>query len=165
MHFGARKVKGAGPVGKAAVMGLLERSEEKKKSKVKLRVAKTLTRAELQGIVRANVTAGSHVYTDALRSYQGLNADFVHKVVDHAECYVKGRVHTNGLENFWALLKRCIKGTYVCVAPFHLFRYLDEEATRFNERAKNDAGRFVDAMSRVSGRRLTYAKLTAQPIG
>ncbi len=163
MHAGARKVKGTGGVGKVAVMGLLERSPEKKKSKVALRVMPDVRKGEIQGNVRANVAPGSLLYTDAFQSYAGLHADYAHAVVDHAECYARGRVHTNGLENFWSLLKRAVKGTYVSVAPFHLFRYLDEQATRFKERVENDAGRFVKAMQRVSGRRLTFAKLTGQP--
>jgi len=80
--------------------------------------------------------------------------------IDHAECYVKGNVHTNGLENFWCLLKRCFKGTYVSVEPFHLFRYLDEEVFRFNEREDNDGGRFVKALNGITDRRLTYKSLT-----
>jgi transposase-like protein len=80
------------------------------------------------------VAERSEVFTDALASYTGLEQEYVHKVIDHAECYAKGHVHTNGLENFWSLLKRGIKGTYVSVEPFHLFRYLDEQAFRFNER-------------------------------
>jgi hypothetical protein len=79
--------------------------------------------------------------------------------VNHAEEYVRGNVHTNGIENFWSLLKRGIKGTYVSVEPFHLFRYLDEQAFRYNERKGNDGNRFVEAASTVFGRRLTYKEL------
>jgi hypothetical protein len=89
------------------------------------------------------------------------------KVVDHAVEYVNGRVHTNGLENYWALLKRGISGTYVSVEPFHLFRYLDEQSFRYNNREKMDDGdRFRLALSRITGKRLTYQHLTgkdAQP--
>jgi hypothetical protein len=81
-------------------------------------------------------------------------------VIDHAESYVRGKVHTNGLENFWSLVKRAIKGTYVSVEPFHLFRYLDEEVFRFNERGDNDGGRFVKVLRSVVGKRLTFAQLT-----
>jgi hypothetical protein len=84
----------------------------------------------------------------------------VHKVIDHAEAYAKGKIHTNGLENFWSLLKRAIKGTYVNVEPFHLFRYLDEQAFRFNQRQSVDSGRFVNVLRSFMGRRLTYATLT-----
>jgi len=99
--------------------------------------------------------------------YWGLDADFQHKMVDHAVEYVNGRIHTNGLENFWALLKRSIGGTYVSVEPFHLFRYLDEQTFRYNNRATkenplNDADRFTYAMTQIVGRRLTYAELTGK---
>src|SRR5947207_9012045 len=87
---------------------------------------------------------------------------YIHKVIDHAEEYVDGEVHTNGIENFWSLLKRMIKGTYVSVEPFHMFRYLDEEAFRFNERFGDDADRFMQIMAGVAGRRVTYKKLTGK---
>jgi len=105
------------------------------------------------------------VFTDALLSYDGLKDAYTHNVIDHAIAYADGKVHTNGLENFWSLLKRGIKGTYVCPAPFHLFRYLDEQATRFNERKDCDQGRFLSTMQRVSKRRLTYKKLTGKETG
>jgi hypothetical protein len=89
-----------------------------------------------------------------------LDAEFIHNVVDHAESYVRGHVHTNGLENFWSLLKRGIKGTYVSVEPYHLFRYLDEQAFRFNEREGEDADRFAKMLGSIAGRRLTYRQLT-----
>jgi transposase-like protein len=117
----------------------------------------------LQAEVRANVEAGANVYTDALRSYEGLDADYVHEVIDHAEAYVRGNVHTNGLENFWSLLKRGIRGTYVSVEAFHLFRYLDEQAFRFNTRKDmDDSERFVAVMRQIVGRRLTYKALTGK---
>ena len=116
----------------------------------------------LQGTVRANVLPGGNIYTDALPSYDGLGKDYVHQVIDHAEKYVDGQVHTNGLENFWSLLKRALKGTYVSVEPFHLFRYLDEQAFRFNNRREmNDADRFSAAICGIVGRRLTYKELIA----
>ena len=122
-------------------------------------------RPELQGNVRKYVLKGTEVHTDALRSYTGLAEDFTHKVVDHAESYVKDGVHTNGLENFWSLLKRTIKGTYVSIEPFHLFRYLDEQTFRFNERKDNDQGRFLKAIAGFIGKRLTWAKLTGGDVG
>ena len=85
---------------------------------------------------------------------------YIHNVIDHAEAYVDGAVHTNGLENYWSLLKRAIKGTYVSVEPFHLFRYLDEQAFRFNQRTLTDAERFDDAVSGIVGRRVMYQELT-----
>ena len=110
--------------------------------------------------MRKHVAAGTNLYTDALPSYAGLDGEYVHKVIDHAEEYARGKVHTNGLENFWSLLKRAIKGTYVSVEPFHLFRYLDEQAYRFNKRGGTDRARFVDALRAILGKRLTYNNLT-----
>ena len=109
--------------------------------------------------ITEHVEAGSTVYTDELASYRGLEADYAHNVINHAECYAKGNVHTNGMENFWSLLKRAIKGTYVSVEPFHPFRYLDEEAFRFNTRKDNDAGRFLRVASQIGGKRPQYKQL------
>jgi hypothetical protein len=118
-------------------------------------------RSSVQAEVRANVYRGSEVFTDALASYTGLDSEYVHKVVDQAETYVKDHViHTNGLENFWSLLKRSIKGTYVSVQPFHLFRYLDEQAFRFNKRGGNDFTRFLEVMLSVTGKRLMFKDVT-----
>jgi transposase-like protein len=156
MHPGKRKVKGTGTVGKAVVMGLLER-----KGEVRVKVMENTKRRSLQPEVRANVYRGSEVFTDALKSYEGLCDDYAHQVVDHAECYVNGKVHTNGLENFWSLLKRSIKGTYVSVQPFHLFRYLDEQSFRFNKRLGSDYTRFLEVMLSVAGKRITFKALTA----
>jgi transposase-like protein len=115
----------------------------------------------VQGKVRRHVAEGSSVYTDAFFSYRGLEDGYVHNVIDHAECYALGQVHTNGLENFWSLLKRTLKGTYVSVEPFHLFRYLDEQCFRFNNRKMSDAARFAIAAASVFGKRLTFSQLTA----
>ena len=117
----------------------------------------------LQEEVQKHVAAGTALYTDALLSYDGLANDYAHKVIDHAEAYVDGRVHTNSLENFWSLLKRGISGTYVSVEPFHLFRYLDEQSFRYNNRKEmNDADRFNLALSQIAGKRLTFAELTGK---
>jgi ISXO2-like transposase domain len=111
---------------------------------------------------------GSALYTDYLLSYEGLAGDYAHQVVDHAVQYVDGQIHTNGLENYWSLLKRSISGTYVSVEPFHLFRYLDEQAYRYNQR-KDEAGepltdfdRFKLACSQIVGKRLTWDVLTGK---
>jgi len=159
MHKDKRKQKisGTGGSGKVAVMGLLERHGE-----VRTRVVPDTARRTLQVEVRRNVEPGSEVHTDALRSYRGLDPDFVHKVVDHAERYAEGNVHTNGLENFWSLLKRGIKGTYISVEPYHLFRYLDEQAFRYNNREADDAWRFAATTGAVAGKRLTYGELTGK---
>jgi ISXO2-like transposase domain len=118
----------------------------------------------VQGHVRNHVEAGATLHTDSFHSYSGLSAEYVHNVIDHAECYVNGNVHTNGCENFWSLLKRAIRGTYVSIEPFHLFRYLDEQAFRFNERAGDDADRFGKALKGVLGKRLTYSVLTGSEL-
>src|SRR5438034_5313222 len=161
MHADKKAHVKAGVVGRVAVMGLLERNSPERSSRVKLRVVRNVRRHGLQREVKEGVVKGSEIYTDAFRSYSGLEKEYIHQVIDHAECYAKGHVHTNGLENFWSLLKRGIKGTYVSVEPFHLFRYLDEQAFRFNERKDNDAGRFVKAVAGFIGKRLKYAKLIA----
>ena len=155
MHKDKRKVKGTGHVGKAIVMGLLDREA----GHVRATVVPGTRKHTLQTEVEENVEPGSEVFTDALASYDGLDAEYVHGVVDHAERYVDGRIHTNGLENFWALLKRCIKGTYINVQPFHLFRYLDEETFRYNARKADDTGRFLTVLASIVGRRLTYKGL------
>ena len=159
MHTDRRrtKIKGTGGMGKAIVLGLLERH-----GKVQTAMVPDRTRGTLQPMVRIAVEGGAELMTDALASYRGLEADYVHKFVDHAEKYVDGKVHTNGIENFWSLLKRMIAGTYVSVEPFHLFRYLDEESFRFNERETSDARRFQKAMAGVVGRRLMYKHLIGE---
>ena len=162
MHRSRRqeRIQGTGGVGKAVVHGLLNRGEGKDAcSKVKAKVVPNTKAKTLAPIVQANVAAGSHVYTDSLQSYNALAADYVHAAVDHAECYVNGVVHTNGMENFWALFKRCIHGTYVAVDEPHLQRYVDEEVFRFNERHLNDGQRFGVVLPGVVGKRLTYKSL------
>jgi transposase-like protein len=151
--------RGRSIAGKVAVMALLER-HDKTPSQVRLHVLHSLRRHEVQGIVRNNVAKGATVHTDSFSSYTGLTADYVHNVIDHAECYVDGEVHTNNCENFWSLLKRAIKGTYVSVEPFHLFRYLDEQSFRFNNRKGTDAMRFALALKGIINKRLTYSTLT-----
>lgn len=155
MHKGRRKAKGRGAVGKAVVFGLLERHGE-----VRTKVVPDSKASSLWPEIEAHVKPGSYLYTDELRSYQGLVQDYKHKVINHAETYVKGRVHTNGMENFWSLVKRSINGTYVSVEPFHLFRYLDEQAFRFNSRHEKDGDRFQKAVELVKGKRLTHERLT-----
>jgi hypothetical protein len=119
----------------------------------------------MQGAVRCHVESGAEVMTDAHKSYRGLDPEYVHQFVDHAETYVNGNVHTNCIENFWCLLKRSIKGTYVSVEPFHLFRYLDEQTFRFNERKGKDADRFIRTVQGVAGKRLTYEELIGDKTG
>ncbi len=157
MHAGerARKIRGRGPMGKAIVFGLLDRET----GKVRTSVVGSRRKAHLHREIRENVAPGSELMTDALKSYDGLDSEYAHKVIDHAEAYVDGNVHTNRLENFWSLLKRSIKGTYLSVEPFHFFRYLDEQSFRYNERRSNDAERFAKVLGSITGKRLTYARV------
>ncbi len=161
MHIAMRerRITGTGGKDKTPVMGLLERGGKVRTTVIENRKKKK----SLQGEVRKHVEAGFALYMDALLSYNGLASDYAYQVVDHAVQYVDGRVHTNGLENFWSLLKRGISGTYVSVEPFHLFRYLDEQTFWFNNRKEvNDAGRFTLALSQIAGKRLTYRHLTGK---
>jgi transposase-like protein len=160
-HKREEKIHGRGPMGKQIVFGLLER----KTGKVRLRHVKTRRKHELTELVRENVRKGSEVMTDELLSYDGLDSEYAHKVINHAEQYVDGNVHTNRMENFWSLLKRSIKGTYVSVEPFHLFRYLDEQSFRYNERKSTDAERFQKVLGSVAGKRLDWKTLTSQEVG
>jgi len=156
----AEKIHGTGGMGKELVMGLLDRET----GKARVKHISNRKRGTLQEEVRANVEPGSEVFTDELASYTGLDKEYVHQFVNHAEKYVEGNVHTNGIENFWSLLKRGLKGTYISVEPFHLFRYLDEQAFRYNERKGNDSQRFVEAASSAFGQRLTYKQLTGESL-
>jgi transposase-like protein len=153
-HERARKITGTGGKDKTAVMGILERG-----GKIRTKVVDNTKKKTLQSEIREHVLAGSALFTDALKSYEGLD-EFQHEVVDHAVGYVRGEVHTNGLENFWSLLKRGLSGTYVSVEPFHLFRYLDEQAFRYNNRKSfDDKTRFDMAVRQVVGKRLTWNQL------
>jgi transposase-like protein len=155
-HVRERKITGTGGKDKTAVIGVLERD-----GKIRVSVIDSRRKKPVQKHVRDHVEPGAEVFTDALKSYEGLEAEYVHQVIDHAVEYVKGHVHTNGLENFWSLLKRTLRGTYVSVEPYHLFRYLDEQAFRYNERkdAKGDLGRFKKVVKACTGKRLSYQKL------
>lgn len=154
-HKREAKIKGRGSVGKTAVMGILER-----KGRVSAKVIDDLSKETLHKEVKTNVEEGSSLFTDEWRSYQGLAEDYNHEVVNHSVAeYVRGNVHTNGIENFWSLLKRTLHGTYVSVESFHLGRYVAEQTFRFNERKGNDKERFLGVLEAVSGKRLTYDEL------
>jgi transposase-like protein len=112
-----------------------------------------------------HVESGSNVYTDGWPAYGKMDSQYVHQVIDHAEKYVDGLISTNGCENFWSLLKRMLKGTYVSVEPFHLFRYLDEQSLRYNTRKGTDGDRFKRVTEQVTGKRLTYKELTGKEKG
>jgi transposase-like protein len=161
MHADKRKrrITNTGTKDKTAVQGILERGGE-----VRAAVVSNRKKHLLQSNIRAHIKAGSAIYTDALMSYMGLNQEgFQHQVIDHAEKYVDGQVHTNGLENFWSLFKRQLKGTYISVEPFHLFRYLDEQVFRYNFRKlAHDGLRFEHVASHIIGKRLTYAEVTGK---
>lgn len=157
-----RVIKGTGGMGKVAVMGLLERHGPDGHSTMRTKIVKSTKKRLLQAIIRSKVENDAMIFTDALASYDGLAEDYVHQVIDHAEAYVDGQIHTNGCENFWSLLKRTLRGTYVSVEPFHLFRYLDEQAFRFNTRKLSDAGRFALTAGALFGKRLTFDRLTGR---
>lgn len=149
---------------KTPVMGMLDRELRQ----VRARVVPNVQRETLQTAILEGVEKGSKVYTDGGTGYDKLSAqNFIHETVNHVDEYVRGQVHTQGIDNFWSLLKRSLKGTYVAVEPFHLDRYVDEQVFRYNNRATkdnplNDADRFVLAVSQISGKRLTYAELTGK---
>ncbi len=158
----ARKFKGTGGSGKAAVFGVVERGDDNRTSRIKTSHIPNVKRRTLAPEVRTNVEPGATIYTDALKSYLGLSDAYTHETIVHAIELVHGNIHTNNVENFWSLLKRTLKGTYVSVDPVHLDAYLDEQAFRFNEREHNDGARFRKVASSVAGRRLTYAELTGK---
>ena len=155
MHIAQRKrrITGTGGKDKTAVMGILERG-----GKVRTTVIRNRKKKTLHAEVKKHVDAGAALYSDDLRSYEGLEGRYAHQVVNHAIQYVDGRVHTNGLENFWCLLKRGLNGTYVSVEPYHLYRYLDEQAFRFNNRSLTDGERFSMAVAGVTDKRLTFSE-------
>jgi transposase-like protein len=156
-HVRAKKITGTGGKDKAMVVGLLER-----KGHVRATVVETRKKGPLQSLVREHVEPGAELFTDALKSYEGLGTEYGHQIVDHAVEYVKGHVHTNGMENFWSLFKRTLYGTYISVEPFHLFRYLDEQTFRFNSREGGDSRRFCSVLRNTCGRRLTYKQVTGK---
>jgi len=153
-----RRITGTGPKDKVTVLGILERG-----GKVRTTVVPSRKKKVLQKEVKKHVEAGAALYTDALKSYNGLDKKYVHQFVDHAIEYVSGQVHTNGMENYWSLLKRGLGGTYISVEPFHLFRYMDEQAFRYNNRKDmNDSDRFDLAVRQIVGKRLTWAEVTGK---
>jgi transposase-like protein len=168
MHLSRRKRVAAqliGGKGKTIVMGMLQRG-----GKVKAQVIPERRKEHMQQVVRNNVEEGANIMTDEAKQYLGMSDDYFHEIIHHMEKYVDGHISTNGIENFWSLLKRGLGGTYVSVEPFHLFRYLDEQMFRYNNRATrdnplNDSDRFVAALAQVTGKRLTYKQLTGKEGG
>ena len=152
-----RVINGTGGKDKAIALGMVERG-----GNVRAFTIPNRRKHELHSKVRDNVQAGAALFTDELLSYDGLDANYKHAVINHAVEYAKGNVHTNTMENFWSLVKRQLHGTYISVEPFHLFRYLDEQSFRYNGRKLTDAERFGITCSQVAGRRLTWDHLTGK---
>jgi transposase-like protein len=164
MHAAARRRKGVKDAGaKTIVIGVLERG-----GKVHAKVAPNRKKESIEAVVFPAVEKGATVYTDEFPAYPFAVREYEHKVINHLEKYVDGNIHTNGIENFWSLLKRGLSGTYIAVEPFHLFRYVDEQAFRFNHRISadnkpmTDGERFEIALSHVAGKRLTFAEVTGK---
>jgi transposase-like protein len=157
------RLAGGGTQGKAIVMGLLERHGADGASQARVQVVAKRKRGHVVPLIKNNVEQGANLYTDQLKSYFGLVADYAHEVIDHTEAYVRDKVvHTNGMENFWSLFKRSLKGTYVSVEPYHLQAYADEQCFRFNNRKVDDVDRFTTALAQITGKRITFAELTGK---
>lgn len=152
--------KGVNAINKVAVMGMLDRDTRE----VRAKLIPNVTRETLQNEILAQIEGKSTVYTDGWQGYCDLNTrDFIHETVTHMDQYVRGQIHTQGIENFWSLLKRGLKGTYVAVEPFHLDRYVDEQAFRYNNRLnQKDGDRFSKLVGQIVGKRITYRELTGK---
>lgn len=162
MHKRERAQKIGGMTGghganKTKVLGMIERG-----GNVRAEVVPDLGHETVHAVIKRGVKPGASLYTDKWRAYIGLDEYYAHRTVDHAVAYVDGQVHTNFMENFWSLLKRGLKGTYISVQPYHLFRYLDERMFTFNQRELDDYGRFARVLTAIAGRRLTWAELTGK---
>jgi transposase-like protein len=166
MHARERRRKNVKDIGaKTMVMGAIERG-----GKVYAKIVPNRRKETIKGVIFPVIEQGTTVHTDEFPAYRFVtkDTDFEHKVINHLEKYVDGNVHTNSIENFWSCLKRGLGGTYIAVEPFHLFRYVDEQAFRFNNRKDNlgnplpDADRFIRALSHVAGKRLTFAEVTGK---
>jgi transposase-like protein len=165
----SKKPKGPGITGKPVsgtaktiVVGMLERN-----GRVKAEVVRERSSTTLRAVANKHIVPGTALVTDEWGGYKGLSKEFLHVFVNHAVEYVNGQIYTQGIENFWSLLKRGLGGTYISVEPFHLFRYIDEQAFRYNNRATadnplNDSDRFALVVSQIVGRRITYAELTGK---
>lgn len=149
---------------KTPVFGMLDREARQ----VRAHVIPQVKREVLMNAILTNIEKGSTIYSDGLSDYKPLrNMEFMHETVNHVTEYVRGQVHTQGIENFWSLLKRSLRGTYVAVEPFHLDGYVTEQVFRYNNRSTKenpltDADRFALAVSLMIGKRLTYAELTGK---
>ncbi|HEY1575737.1 MAG TPA: IS1595 family transposase [Terracidiphilus sp.] len=147
--------------GKTIVMGMLERG-----GRVRARVIADRKVHTMSPVLEGSIARGAHVITDEHVSYPFIakKNEYAHEIINHIEGYVRGHIHTNGIENFWSCLKRSLGGTYISVEPFHLDRYVDEQVFRFNLRKQEntDSSRFKAALKDIVGRRLTYAELTGR---
>lgn len=153
-----KRIKAGGQAGKAVVLGMLQRQ-----GKIHTAVIPDRTKPVMREHVENHVEPGAQIYSDEAAAHWRMDDKYIHQIVNHLETYVAGNVHTNGLENFWSLLKRGLGGTYVSVEPFHLFRYVDEQAFRYNNRKDmNDAARFSEVIKQIVGKRLTYSELTGK---
>jgi transposase-like protein len=143
---------------KAVVMGMLERG-----GRVKAKVVADRKKQQIDPVMTANVEAGSHIITDEFNTYGFLSTPYNREVINHVNEYVNGHIHTNGIENFWSLLKRSLGGTYISVEPFHLDAYVSEQVFRYNNRKdSDDATRFASCIMGIQGKRLTYEKITGR---
>lgn len=155
-HRSKKLNAGRGTVGKQAIVGIHERSK-----RVKAMVISNTDKQSLHGVINGNVNPGSTVYTDDHDSYKGL-AGYVHEYVNHSTGeYVRGNAHTNGIESFWALLKRGYVGVYHHFSRKHLHRYLAEFEVRWNLSECDSQTRMNLLLESVGGLRLPYEKLIA----
>ncbi len=162
MHLDKRKerVKKTGSTAhKSAVLGMVQRG-----GKVTAKVVKSRDAMTIRNFVTDGAEVGSEVMTDEWRGYHNLRDVYTHEIINHSMTYVRHNVHTNNIENFWSLLKRTIKGTYISVSPAHLQKYVEEQVFRYNERKGTDQDRFVSMIGLVSGKQLTYRQLTGYQI-
>lgn len=166
MHANVRKAKNtarAGTGSKSMVVGTLQRGTAEKPSQVRAEVILDTAWHSVRAHVRETTVPGANLYTDAASTYEALRDEYKHEIIEHRIGeYARGRISTNGIENFWMLLKRGLKGTYVHADPEHLHRYVDERVFTFNERQESDLSRFAIVLGRIAGRRLTYADLTGK---
>lgn len=158
-HKRAKRITGRGGADKTAVHGVLRRAAGDAPSQVYATVVTNEDSTELLREVRQRVRYGAKVFTDSAPIYSELCLTHIHKAIDHSVAYVRGEIHTNGIENFWSLFKRSIRGTWIAVAPHHLQRYVTEQVWRFNNRTTTDGARFAEVMSRVTNKRLTWRLL------
>jgi transposase-like protein len=161
MHKSRRVKYHATGGSKSVVMGMLERG-----GRVKAQVIPSRNKMHINPVMTDNVEAGANLITDEFSTYGVLDTPYNREVITHAMEYVNGHIHTQGIENFWSLLKRSLKGTYISVEPFHLDAYVKEQVFRYNNRKdSDDFTRFATCIMGIQGKRLTYTALTQRPQG